>query len=71
MLDLLTAEDLLDILRVSRKTLDNHLAAGRLPAPVRLGRRRYWARAAIEAALLPLTDGASHSPAPAKGGRHG
>lgn len=52
MLELLTAEDLLGLLQVSRKTLYNHVAIGRLPAPLRIGRRRYWPRAVIETALL-------------------
>ena len=48
---LLTTEDLLSALRISRKTLDKHIAAGLLPAPMRMGRRRYWQQDAVDAAL--------------------
>ncbi len=51
MTHLLTTEDLLSALRISRKTLDKHIAAGLLPAPMRMGRRRYWQQEAVDAAL--------------------
>ena len=51
MTHLLTTEDLLSQLRISRKTLDNHVAAGLLPTPMRMGRRRYWQQEQVDAAL--------------------
>jgi len=51
MTHLLTTEDLLSQLRISRKTLDNHVAAGLLPSPMRIGRRRYWQQEEVDAAL--------------------
>lgn len=51
MTHLLTTEDLLSQLRISRKTLDNHVAAGLLPSPMRMGRRRYWQQEQVDAAL--------------------
>jgi len=52
MTHLLTTEDLLSQLRISRKTLDNHVAAGLLPSPMRMGRRRYWQQEEVDAALV-------------------
>lgn len=53
MLDLITTEELLDALHVSRKTLYNHVVTGRLPPPLRLGRRRYWREAELNRVLQP------------------
>ena len=54
MTHLLTTEDLLSQLRISRKTLDNHVAAGLLPSPMRMGRRRYWQQEQVDAALAGI-----------------
>lgn len=49
--DLLTTEDLLAQLHISPKTLNRHIARGLLPAPLRIGRRRYWEADRFELAL--------------------
>ena len=45
---LLTAEDMLAILKVSRRTLDSYLADRVIPLPFRIGRRLYWHREQID-----------------------
>lgn len=66
MADLLTTEDLLHKFRISRKTLDNHIARGELPPPLRIGRRRYWLESTIEAVITTRTPALAALP----GGRH-
>ncbi len=41
---LLTARDLAKALRISVRTLWRHRSAGRLPAPIRIGRAVRWDR---------------------------
>lgn len=55
MTKLLTTEHLLEKLHICRKTLDNHISKGILPAPIRIGRRRYWPQSAIEAVITAKT----------------
>lgn len=52
---LLTTEDLLWTFRITRKTLDNRIARGELPPPLRIGRIRYWLESTIEAAIATRT----------------
>ena len=70
MLDLLTSEDLMRQFRISRKTLDNHIAAGELPAPLFIGRRRYWPAAALEAFVAKKLPTHRQYRSPRHGGRH-
>lgn len=51
---LLTVEDMIAVLRVSRRTLDDYLAKNKLPKPFRIGRRVYWHRETVEAWLRQL-----------------
>jgi excisionase family DNA binding protein len=48
---LLTTEDMSHLLRVSTRTLDNHITAGHLPKSIKIGRRRYWHRDVVDAWL--------------------
>lgn len=61
MTDLLTSEDLLARLRISPKTLGNLVAQGLLPAPMRIGHRRYWRRDVLDAFLDAKAVAASSS----------
>lgn len=45
---LLTAEDMLIILKISRRTLDSYLADQVIPPSFKIGRRLYWHREQIE-----------------------
>ncbi|WP_160794563.1 helix-turn-helix transcriptional regulator [Craterilacuibacter sinensis] len=45
---LLTTEDMLAILKISRRTLDSYLADQVIPPPFKIGRRLYWHREQIE-----------------------
>lgn len=47
-MDLVTKQELLNELRLSERALESWVSSGRFPAPVRIGRRAYWSRAAIE-----------------------
>ena len=49
--ELLTPEDLLKLFKVSRKTIDNWVADGVLPKPIKMGRRIFWKRSEIDAYL--------------------
>ena len=49
--ELLTAEQLAATLGVSAKTIRRYVAAGRLPAPIRIGKLQRWRRADVESAL--------------------
>jgi excisionase family DNA binding protein len=51
---LLTAEDMMAVLRVSRRTLDDYLARKKLPKHFKIGRRVYWHREVVEAWLRQL-----------------
>ncbi|MGL6071193.1 helix-turn-helix transcriptional regulator [Craterilacuibacter sp.] len=45
---LLTAEDMLCVLHISRRTLDSYLADNVIPQPFKIGRRLYWHREQID-----------------------
>ncbi|AAZ97526.1 Possible Transcriptional Regulator [Thiobacillus denitrificans ATCC 25259] len=51
---ILTTEDMMAVLRVSRRTLDDYLAKNKLPQHFRIGRRVYWHRQVVEAWLRQL-----------------
>lgn len=53
---ILTTEDLMAVLRVSRRTLDDYLAKNKLPKHFRIGRRVYWHREVVEAWLRQLAE---------------
>ncbi len=59
---LLTTEDMMAVLRVSRRTLDEYLAKQKLPKHFRIGRRVYWHREVVEAWLRQLGEvGETHN----------
>ena len=51
---ILTTEDMMAVLRISRRTLDDYLAKKKLPKHFRIGRRVYWHRQVVEAWLRQL-----------------
>ena len=51
---LLTTEDMMAVLRVSRRTLDDYLARKKLPKHFKIGRRVYWHRQVVETWLRQL-----------------
>jgi excisionase family DNA binding protein len=53
---ILTVEDMMAVLRVSRRTLDEYLAKNKLPKNFRIGRRVYWHREVVEAWLRQLSE---------------
>ena len=48
---LLTARDLARVLRISARSLEERLAEGEAPPPLRIGRLRRWAPEAVRAWL--------------------
>lgn len=48
----LTTADLCSILRVSRETIARMERDGRLPPPIRIGRKKVWLNDAVSAILL-------------------
>jgi predicted DNA-binding transcriptional regulator AlpA len=51
---ILTAEDMMAVLRISRRTLDDYLSKKKLPKHFKIGRRVYWHRQVVEAWLRQL-----------------
>jgi excisionase family DNA binding protein len=58
-LDLLTVDDLAALFRVSVQTIDSWIKAGKLPKPIKVGHRRLWRSADIDAELEKRRDGAT------------
>lgn len=53
--DLLTTEDMMELLACGRTTIHNHLKAGYIPVkPFRIGNRCYWRSHAIKSWLATL-----------------
>ena len=46
---LLTEDDLTEQFQISRRTLRDWTARGKLPAPLRIGRKPFWPSSTIEA----------------------
>jgi len=49
-----TKQQLAQLLHVSTRTVNNYVAAGRLPAPVHVGRLALWSRAGLTAFLASV-----------------
>lgn len=47
----LTKEDLAELLRVSKRTINNYISENRLPVPIHIGRRALWNKAELVAFL--------------------
>ncbi|WP_409557862.1 helix-turn-helix transcriptional regulator [Acidovorax sp. K2F] len=43
----LTKDDLANLLRVSKRTINNYISEKRLPEPIHIGRRALWDKAAL------------------------
>lgn len=53
----LLARELADALRCSPRTLDVWVRNGRIPAPVRIGRRKLWPAGTVERLLAAAQEG--------------
>ncbi len=54
--ELMTKSEVAALLRVTPRTIENYLKAGRIPSPTRIGGRPLWSRRAME---LRLSGGAA------------
>jgi len=52
---ILTTEDMMAVLRVSRRTLDDYLAKNKLPKHFRIGRRVHWYRQVVGGGQMPTS----------------
>jgi len=53
--EVMTIDSLASYLKCSRQTIHNHIKAGKLPKPFRVGRRALWDKATLEVFLKSVS----------------
>jgi predicted DNA-binding transcriptional regulator AlpA len=49
-----SAEEIIGLLGISRKTLDNWIKEGHFPKPIKIGRRIFWRKEIVDNYILEL-----------------